>query len=472
MRTYSPYRRGFGYYLKRIIVISALLIIGLYVPDIITYCHRLDSEKILSASKLKNKTFSTPVQEIKSSGMTAYLLEEHSVPIVSIDFEFTNAGSAHEDEDKQGLTQILSSLLRDGAGKYDAESFRDTCEEYGIKLGFEGQRDSISGYLYAPRKSLSKALELLTAVLQEPHFDKEFVTLRKEQLKTEIKSKREEPHFILSEKFDEFIYAGHPYSRSSLTVLKTIDNVSADDLKKFMQNHFSRENLIISFAGDLTPQEAMDILKKPFGELAEKFTGEKMNRIELKLGGREKNIKYDSAQAISVFVVNGTYRENADYYPLYLANYIFGGSGLNSRISQVIREKEGLTYGIGTYLQQNDAVALLGGGYSSTPDNFRKAQKLLLHEWHKMAQEGVSALELQQAKESLISSFNLRFASIDGIAAMLTGMQKYNLGRDFLEKRNDYIETVTLEEVNAAAKKYFKGTPDFINIDVKTKESR
>ena len=131
-----------------------------------------------------------------------------------------------------------------------------------------------------------------------------------------------------------------------------------------------------------------------------------------------------------------------------------------------------MTYGIGTYLQQNDAVALLGGGYSSTPDNFRKAQKLLLQEWHKMSQEGVSALELQQAKESLISSFNLRFASIGGIAAMLTGMQKYNLGRDFLEKRNDYIEAVTLEEVNAAAKKYFKGTPDFINIDVKTKESK
>ena len=65
MRTYSPYRRGFGYYLKRIIVISALLIIGLYVPDIITYCHRLDSEKILSASKLKDKTFSNRSISVK-----------------------------------------------------------------------------------------------------------------------------------------------------------------------------------------------------------------------------------------------------------------------------------------------------------------------------------------------------------------------------------------------------------------------
>jgi len=469
MSMYSPYRRGFGYYLKRIIFVSVLLALGFYAPDIMTYYNRLDSEKILAASTFKNKTFSTPVQEIKSSGMTAYLLEEHSVPIVSIDFKFGNAGVAHEDEEKQGLVRILSSLLIDGAGKYDAEAFKDTCEEYGIKIGFDYDNDDFSGYLYAPRKNLPKALEMLTAVLQKPRFDKEFMTLRKEQLKTAIKSKMENPEAVLAEKFSGFIFAGHPYSRKAMTVLKTLDNVSEDDLLKFMQTHLSRENLIISFAGDLTKKDVKDILKSPFAELPEKYAGEKMNRIELKLGGREKNVKYKSAQAISFFATNGTYREAEDYYPLYLANYIFGGSGLNSRISQIIREKEGLTYGIATYLQQNDAVALLTGSYSSTPDNFRKAQNLLLEQWQKMAQEGISDKELQQTKESLISSFNLRFASISGIASMLTGMQQYNLGRDFLEKRNDYIKAVTLDEVNAAAKKYFGTKPDFVNIDVKNK---
>ncbi|MBR2429934.1 insulinase family protein, partial [bacterium] len=85
-------------------------------------------------------------------------------------------------------------------------------------------------------------------------------------------------------------------------------------------------------------------------------------------------------------------------------------------------------------------------------------------EWKKMAKDGVSIEELKQAKSSLISSFNLRFASVNSISDMLVSMQKFNLGQDFLNRRNDYIADVTLKEVNAAAKKYFNTIPTFVSI--------
>ena len=115
---------------------------------------------------------------------------------------------------------------------------------------------------------------------------------------------------------------------------------------------------------------------------------------------------------------------------------------------------------------------MVQGSYSATPDNFNKARELLLDEWRKIAANGVSEEELQQAKDSLVSSFNLRFASVGRIASMLTAMQKYDLGLDFLEKRNDYIKAVTLQEVNAAAKKYFSVTPDFVSIGIKKEEKQ
>lgn len=467
---YSSRRRGFFYYLKRLLIMAVLAVFVFYIPQIRMHFRQINDEKILFDSPLKNKTFSIPVKEVKAAGLSAYLLEEHSVPIVSISFEFKNAGYVHEDEEKQGLVQLLTALLLDGAGEYDAESFKDTCEEYGIKIGFDDSIDEFSGYLHTPRQNLRMALNMLNSVLQTPKFEKEFFELRKQQIKTAVKMSREKPQAILADEFAEFIFAGHPYARSELTKLETLDNIEESDLRDFMHTHLTKENLIIGFAGDLSVKEAQGILKNVFAKLPEKYEGEKMTELDLKLGGREHNIKHDSAQAISIFAVNGTRRNAVDFYPLYLANYIFGGSGLNSRISQIIREKEGLTYGISTYLVERDAVSMLRGTYSATRDNFPKAQKLLLDEWHKMAKKGVSEEELQQAKRALISSFNLRFASIGGIAEMLVGMQKYNLGRDFLEKRNDYIKAVTIREVNAAAKKYFTTKPDFVNIGVEKEE--
>ena len=336
MRRYSSRRRGFVYYFKCLMFMAILAVSAFYFSDVWLYFHQIDDEKILAGSVLKNKTFSTPVQEIGTAGLSAYLLEEHSVPIVSINFSFTNAGYAHEDDEKQGLVQLLATLLLDGAGEYDAESFKDTCEEYGIKIGFDYDVDEISGYLYVPRQNLEMALKMLNLVLQKPKFDKEFFELRKQQLKTAVKISREKPQAILADEFAEFIFAGHPYARSEQAKLETLDNINEADLREFMHTHISKENLIIGFAGDLSVKEAEDILENVFAGLPEKYSGKKMSEMNLKLGGREHNIKHTSAHALSVFVVNGTRRDAVDFYPLYLANYIFGGAGLNSRISQII----------------------------------------------------------------------------------------------------------------------------------------
>ena len=109
---------------------------------------------------------------------------------------------------------------------------------------------------------------------------------------------------------------------------------------------------------------------------------------------------------------------------------------------------------------------MIEGGFSATPENFEKAQQLLKEEWLKLGKKGVTAEELNEAKKSLLNSFYLRFATIDGISDMLVAMQKYNLGLDFLTKRNDYIRQVSLKDVNAVSKKYFSTIPDFVNVGV------
>jgi zinc protease len=427
---------------------------------------KIDSEAILAHSVLKDKKFTSKVQEIKADNLSAYFLEEHSNPIISVSFLFRNAGSAYEPEEKMGLIAILENMLTNGTEKYDAISFKDISEEYGIHIGFSASDDNFSGSLQMPSEYKDKAVELFTQVLYSPRFEAKYMDLTKAQLQHIIKRGKEKISVVLENAFAETIFGDHPYGRPYIGTLETVEAVSAEDLREFMHDYFTSSNIIIGIAGDLTADEAQDLIKQMFGGLASEFNAKPLEKVELHTSGAQHNVSQTFAQAMTHFVTVGTTRKSEDFYPLYLANYIFGGSGLNSRISQVVREENGLTYGIYTTLSLKDAVQTLGGGYSATAENFGKARELLLSEWQKMADKGVTAQELQQAKQALISSHNLRFASIGGISDMLLAMQEYDLGLDFLDKRNDYIRDVTLQQVNAAARKYFKNVPDFVNVGV------
>lgn len=462
-------KNGFGYYFWRVLVLAALAAACVYIyrPQIEAWQQqqqKLPIEKILAQSVLKNRQFASKVQEISTDNLKAYLLEEHSNPIVSIDFSFQNAGTAAEPENRLGVSRMLTQILTAGAGKWSEQQFKDLCAEYGIKISFGSSADDFSGVLQFPSKHRQTATALFKAALNQPHIGEEYLEVVKQQTLMQLKLQQEHPESVLNNKFKEFIFAGHPYERNGLGNKQSVATMITDDLQDFRQRYLAQDNLLVGIAGDVSADEVKALLKELFGGLPEKSAGEKLSETDIMTEGAEYPIERKNAQAITRFAAQGTFRNSIDFYPLYMANYIFGEAGLNARLNKEIREKEGLTYGIYTYLSISDAAALISGGFSSTPENFAKAKQILLEQWQKLGQEGVSEEELAQAKESLIASYHLRFAAIDEIASMLTAMQKYKLGADFLDKRNGYIAEVSLTEVNAAAKKYFNTLPDFVYI--------
>ena len=143
---------------------------------------------------------------------------------------------------------------------------------------------------------------------------------------------------------------------------------------------------------------------------------------------------------------------------------MFGGSGLNSKLNQKIREQEGLTYGGYSGLVQRDNVNLITAGFSATADKYELAEEIFKNEWLNVGKNGFTEYELQSAKKYLTASYNLRFASTIGIAEMLAHMQRYDLGLDFLQKRNQYVEDVTLKQLNKVAMEYF--TKDILQAEI------
>lgn len=459
-----PKRKNLFYYLKRLLVLGVLIGLSMYTLNLWNFNGQIDAEKILDESLLKNKTFNAEVKKIESGLLSAYFMEEHSNPIVSVSFTFTNAGSAHDEKGKYGLALTAASLLTDGAGDFSESEFNEVAEENGVKLGFSVSADNFSGEIAFPSQNKDIAVQLLQAALTAPRVEDKYLNNFKNKMRNARLKQQENPSLLLQKKFAENIFAGHPYSRNRLGKEQDMENLKREDVLEFVKNYLAQDNLKVGIVGDISENEAKKLLNELFGGLTEKSLGTPLPKINFSADGVEYNTKRKSAQVLTSLAAKGTSRNSDDFYPLYLANYILGGNGLSSRLSKVIREKEGLTYGVYTYLSDREAVALIGGGFSATPENFGKAQQLLKEEWLKMGQNGVTETELNDAKKSLINSFYLRFAAINNISEMLVAMQKYNLGLDFLVKRNDYIRQVSLEEVNEAAKKYFSTIPDFVNV--------
>ena len=414
-------------------------------------------EKVIEQSELKNHTFSAKVQEITApkSEIKAYFMPENTNPIISIHFSFEGAGSISDNAALRGLSNITAQMLLEGCGNLNSQNFKEELENYAIEIGYHADSDDFNGSLLTTKDNLSHAVKLLHDTLTSPLLDAKDFERIKQQTATYIDRLSEQPSEQLNRKSSEILFAGHPYSYSPLGTKEDIKKITVGDIRAFISKNLAKDNLYIGIAGDLSAKEASEIIDNIFGELPDKneLKTPQPPKIDFSIG--TKDLNENLPQVLTRITAPGVERLSKEFYPLYIANHIFGGSGLSSRINQATREKEGLTYGAYTALSLQKQAPLLTGGFSTTPQNFSRMQEIFRNEWNKMGEEGISSHELNSAKNYLISSYNLRFSDISTIAEILSYMQKEKLGKDFLKKRNSYVEKVTLEQVNIAAKKYF-----------------
>ena len=424
-------------------------------------------ENILEKSELKNNKFNVEVKDVTSprNHLKAYLFEEKTNPIISVSFIFKNAGLASDDKGKVGVSNMVASLLTYGAGELDVSAFHDELENNAISLSFDVNKDDFVGSLLTTKENASKAFDLLKKVLMNARFDRDNIEHVRRRMLMALQQQSEQPENLLGLAFADALFENHPYARNPLGAKKDIESLTQADLKEFVKRHFSQGNLVVGIAGDISQEEAETMLDDVFGDLPQSGSINFVRPAEVNFAFGRKDIETDSAQNISRFASLGVERLNPDFYPLYVANYIFGGSGLSSRLNVMAREKQGLTYGVYSYLDLADKASMIVGGFSSTPENFDKVIEIVQGEWLKFAEKGISEKELEDAKNYLISSYNLRFASIADLADIMAYMQKDNLGIDFLQKRNSYIENVRLDDVNRVIKKYFnKDKLVFVNV--------
>ena len=444
-----------------LIIVGISLICSLFLIDISL---NNNIEKILQSSDLKNKKFSVKIEDILENGVNAFLMEEHSNKIVSISFLFKNSGYAHDTEGQFGLSKLTSQVLLSGTAQYSEDEFQDILEANAINLTFGVSADDFYGTLIFPKDNIDVAIDLFKEAFYFPTIESKYLDIAKQKMITNLKVQTERPDSLLDKVFLEQLYNNHPYSRNPLGKEEDILSITRGDIHRYLADMLGKDNLVVGIAGDINRKEAENVLNEMFGRLPKETLSDELPEFVFSSEGKEYKMYRDIPQKITLFASEGVKRESPEFYPLYIANYILGEAGLSSKLSKVLREDNSLTYGIYTYLSNMNFSNLIKGKFSSTTENFDKAMDLLKQQWNGFVINGISEEELAESKQSLVNSFYLRFSSVSQLSSMLVGMQKYNLGIDFLDKRNEYIANVSLEDVNKVIKKYFTNIPDFVMI--------
>jgi len=396
------------------------------------------------------------VQSVTSpGGITAWLVRDTTNPIITVNFSF-RGGSALDPVGKEGLANLTSSLIDEGSGDIDSMTFQQTLNDLAIRLSFSSSRDTFGGRLQTLVKTRDTAFRLLRLALTKPRFDKEPVERIRAQIRVGLKQALEDPHSIAGKKLFETLYPDHPYGRPSDGTIESLDAITVDDMKSFMSTRIARDNLIIGVVGDIDRAELGKMLDATFATLPAKSTPWKLPDVKPNGAGRTIVVDKPNPQSAILFAEEGLLRDDPDYYTAFVMNHIFGAGSFTSRLYSEVREKRGLVYSVGTSLYPLDASALIFGSAGTANARVQETLDVLRTEWEKMAKDGVTDKELEDAKTFLTGSFPLRFSSSGRIASMLVGIQLADLGIDYLDRRNALINAVSKKDINRVAAKLLK----------------
>ena len=270
-----------------------------------------------------------------------------------------------------------------------------------------------------------------------------------------IRDEATNPDQIANRTFKTLTYGDHPYATDSNGTLESVSALTREDIVAAHEDVLVRDRVYVGASGDISAEELGRILDALLGDLP--ASGAPLPaRADVDNSGGLTVVPFDTPQSVAMFGHTGIPRDDPDFFPAYVANEIFGGSGRQSRLSEEVREKRGLTYGIGTYLANYNDADMLRGQLASANDRMAEAIEVVREEWRKIAEEGVTEEELQAAKTYLTGSYPLRFDGNGPIARIMVGMQTLDLTPEYIATRNDRVMAVTLEDIKRVAARLYQ----------------
>ena len=403
------------------------------------------------------------IQQITSDGgINAWVVEEPSIPFTALEIRM-RGGASLDVTGKRGAVNLMTALLEEGSGDMDAQAFQKRLDALAASLSFDVSDDIMSISARFLTENQGEVLALLRQALIQPRFDQDAIDRVRAQVISGIASDAKNPNRIASAFFDGAAFAGHPYATSIDGTVESVGALTQDDMFTAHRNTLNRGQIYVSAVGDISVTEIGPLLDDLLGDLPANGP-DAIPDVDFGLVGGVTVIPYDTPQSVALFGHGGVERDDEDFFAAYILNSILGGSGFESRLMSEVREKRGLTYGIRSYLVPKFHAEMWIGQVASGNATIAEAIEVTRNVWSSLAMTGVSSQELAVTKTFLTGEYPLRFDGNTEIADIMVGMQMIGLPPEYLINRNEYIEAVTLDDVNRVAAEFLR--PDDLHFVV------
>jgi zinc protease len=389
---------------------------------------------------------------VSPGGIEAWFVQDATVPLIAMEYAF-GGGAAQDPADKSGTANMVASLMDEGAAELDSKTFHERLERRAIELSYSAQRDTFRGSLRMLTENRDEAFDLLRLSLSEPRFDAVDIERIRAQILSGLRRETSNPGSIASRKFLELAFGDHPYSRSSNGTLTSVPAITVDDIKAYKGRIVAKDTLKIAVVGDVDAATLGRLLDQTFGGLPAKASLVPVPDIVATKPPQKSFVTLDVPQTVVTFGSPGVKRDDPDFMAAYIVNHILGGGGLTSRLYREVREKRGLAYSVSGSLLWMQHSGIYLGNTATRADRATDTVDTVTAEVKRMADEGPTQTELDEAKSYLKGS---QMLALDTSSKLASGLLQYQLDKlpiDYIEKRNTVVDAVTLDQAKAAAKK-------------------
>ncbi len=385
-------------------------------------------------------------------GVRAWYAASDTVPVVDIEISFEGAGYASDPAGKEGRSALAAAMLTEGAGSYDALAFAQAMEDGAIEITASSSADRLSIHVRALREQAQRAGELLAMALQQPRFAPEDMGRVKAELSTMLVRLDESAGYRSSRLLATHAFAGHPYANPPYGTADSVAALTADDLRQFLATYATRSTVKIAAAGDVDGGMLDDMLDPFVAALGENENDAYIAPAKMKGAGEQLRETMPVPQTVVQFVAPGVARGDKKFYAASILNHALGGDGLIARLARGVRQEKGLVYSIGSSLDARRGAALIGGQFATRNASAAEGIAVVKSVLQDVHDRGLTTQECEDARTYVLGSQMLRLDSSEDVASTLLSMQIYGLGKDYLEKREDYIGDVSCADVNALAR--------------------
>jgi zinc protease len=358
------------------------------------------------------------------------------------------ANSFYDDNDKQGLALVMSKMMLEGTTNYPGKAFNDELELYGMSMSVVPGAISFT----CLQQDVEKALALLAELLMHASLQAESLEKIKKQVAMESKIFWDTPTSYGLELARQAVYKNHPYQKMMLGSLESIESITLEDCAAYYKNMVSPQGAHLTIVGNLTDKNMQSLVEKTMGQ----WHGSVVKDLEYPtlhtLTKQEIVSLANRDQIVLVFAGLSIDRMHEDYDKILLFDKILIG-GMDTRLFK-LRMQSGLFYTIGGSLLcgANEQPGMVFIKTIVSNDRVVEAEKAILQVLDE-AINTISQDELQGAKNSIISSFDMGYELNRDKVATFSFLKKYNLPFDYYEKRTATLQKITVEEIQEAVRK-------------------